>query len=217
MRRQVATNRRRFFVGLAAVLAFPVAAGADDTATKQPQDAASLAFEEAELRERLMTALAVADGVRTQGRTLYVAMAETERLLQVLTRLDPADPGHREYTARLGELVRRQEAMAEGLDQDFAVYVGIVEDLARTIRPRLQRIGEALATRLADLGLTRLQTLQPLLQQHVEELNRSRVLTATIRERWLAEIDDSRVQRDERFRRERPSTEVPRHKGEKDI
>jgi hypothetical protein len=217
MRWRLAGHRRIVAALLAGLLASPIAAAtAEDD--KEPRDAASLAFEEAELRERLMTALAVADGVRTQGRTLYVAMAETERLVQVLTRLDPADPAQRDYAERLGELIRRQEAMAAALDRDFATYVGIVEDLARTIRPRLKRIGETLATKLADLGLTRLQALQPLLQQHVEELNRSRVLTASIRERWLAEIDDSRARRDERFHHRRPpAAATPRQKGEKEI
>ncbi|MEM1342973.1 MAG: hypothetical protein AAGI34_00170 [Pseudomonadota bacterium] len=185
-------------------LLWPVAsAQADDPAEYSSDlDAALLAIEEAELRERMITALAVAEGLRLRGRTVLVALTELTRVRRALADLSPTDPRRSALEARLTSLEQRQDEVSAVVEDEFRSYVGIVSDISTDLWPRLRRVGADLEADLLARNLERLNDLLPLLQTHVEEMNRSENLAPDALERWRTEIDDTYDLR--RQRRENP-------------
>ena len=163
--------------------------------------AALLALEEAELRERMVTGLAIAEGLRLRGRTVLVAITEIDRVHAALTDLDPTDPERTRLARRLETLEHRRVEVSAGLDLEFRAYIEVVSEISSGLWPRLRRVGGELEDELRSRNLSRLGELMPLLRAHVEEFNRDGALSAEASQRWRREIDDSFALREERLRR----------------
>ena len=56
---------------------------------------------EAELRERMMTALMIAQSVRLRGRTILVAMSQISHIRRIIDQLDPLSKNRPSYEERL--------------------------------------------------------------------------------------------------------------------
>lgn len=189
-----------------------------------PQDpeltAALLAIEEAELRERMITALAIAEGVRLRGRTILVAISELDRVQRALTQLSPTDPARAALEARVARLEGRRAEISGVVDREFDSYVAVVTEIAGELWPRLRRVGRQLEEDLEGRRLDRLGALLPLLRAHVGELNRTGGLPAEALGRWRTEIDDSYALRKRRLdERLAPEPEIAPKAGdtERDI
>lgn len=203
----VATAAPLAFVGLLAVPAGagdetahrvrPLVRAADATGgtTADAEDpaltAALLAIEEAELRERMVTALAIAEGVRLKGRTVLVALSELRRVRRVLSELSPTDPRRRRLETRIDALEAKRRAVGEEVDREFRGYLDIVGEISTDLWPRLDRVGGVLEKTLTDRRLENLTELLPLMRGHVEELNREGSLSTDAAERWRREVDDT--------------------------
>ncbi|MGF1658879.1 MAG: hypothetical protein ACFCUS_05580 [Rubrimonas sp.] len=174
----------------------------------QEAAAALLALEEAELRERMVTALAIAEGLRLRGRTVLVAMTEIDRVRAALREFSPTDPERAPLEARLNVLETRRIEVGRIVDEEFEAYLAIVAELASDLWPRLRRVGGDLEADLRDRRLSRLGELMPILRAHVEEMNRDGALDAEAAMRWRREVDDSYAFREERLRR-RAAPEAP--------
>lgn len=163
--------------------------------------AALLAVEEAELRERMVTALAIAEGLRLRGRTVLVAMSEIDRVRAALKEMSPVAPERGALEARLDVLETRRIDVSRAVDEEFEAYLAVVGELASDLWPRLRRVGGELEADLRERRLSRLGDLMPLLRAHVEEMNKAGRLDADAAGRWRREVDDSFALREERLRR----------------
>ncbi|MGF1500891.1 MAG: hypothetical protein ACFBSD_03665 [Paracoccaceae bacterium] len=152
---------------------------------------ARLAVEEAELRERLITALAIAESVRLRGRTILVAFSEYGRVRERIDRLGPTSERRVEYEARLAKLERRLVALDLEVDEEFNAYLEIVSELAGNLWSRLDRVGDAVAEDLKARRLARLHQIYPLVKAHIEEFHRAERVTRGMIDRWRAELDDT--------------------------
>ena len=213
---------RRTLAALALVGAsFLAGQAVSEGARSQEAAAALLALEEAELRERMVTALAIAEGLRLRGRTVLVAMTEIDRVRAALREFSPADPERAPLEARLNVLETRRIEVGRIVDEEFEAYLAIVAELASDLWPRLRRVGGDLEADLRDRRLSRLGELMPLLRAHVEEMNRAGALDADAAMRWRREVDDSYAFREERLRRraapEAPIAPPPASKPDEDI
>ncbi|MEO0819729.1 MAG: hypothetical protein AAF074_04790 [Pseudomonadota bacterium] len=182
--------------------------------------AALLAVEEAELRERMITALAIAEGVRLRGRTVLVAMSELARVRRAIAGLSAADPNRPKLQARIDALENRRIAVSAIVDQEFDTYVEVVGEIAVELWPRLRRVSNALAEDLETRRLGKLGEMLPLLRAHVEEMNRAGGITSEALLRWRSDVDDTFDRRRDRLRdRKSPETAIPEtvEKGDRDI
>ncbi|MGF1554553.1 MAG: hypothetical protein ACFBWO_18925 [Paracoccaceae bacterium] len=209
-------------LGLALSLLAPYTGPAQSTdEAPAPGDeaaAARLAVEEAELRERMITALAVAEGVRLKGRTVLVALTELRRVRRTLSELSPTDPERRALERRLDRLEGRRRAVTEELDREFATYLEIVAEISTDLYPRLNRVGEALGEALLSRRLENLSDLLPITRAHIVELNREGDLSAAALQAWREEIDDTYAKRREILEggRDRPAVRE-RDRPDRDI
>jgi len=175
------------------LLAVLAAAPAAPRAEEPPLtgDAARLAIEEAELRERMITALAIAESVRLRGRTILVAMTEIARVRRSVDKLAPDSDRRAGFEARLDRLEARRRALDAEVDREFLSYLEIVSELAGDLWPRLERVGSQVAAGLAERRLSRLADLYPVVAGHIAEFHRAETVTRGMTGRWRAEIDDS--------------------------
>jgi len=190
-----------------------------DPAEMSP-DEARLAVEEAELRERMITALAIAESVRLRGRTILVAMTEISRVRRSVQKLPPLSDERAAFEARLRRLEQRRIALDREVTEEFESYLAIVSELASDLWPRLNRVGDQVAEGLKERRLARLLKLYPLLHSHIEEYNRLGSVTRGITERWRAEIDDTYLLRREKLDSgppPEPSVTEPNEQEEEDI
>lgn len=200
--------RRTFAAAVLAVGCFLGGQAVSQNERSEEAAAALLALEEAELRERMVTALAVAEGLRLRGRTVLVAMTEIDRVRAALREFSPADPERAPLEARLNVLETRRIEVGKVVDEEFEVYLAVVAELSSDLWPRLRRVGGDLETDLRERRLSRLGEMMPLLRAHVEEMNRTGALDAETALRWRREVDDSYAFREERLRR-RAAPEAP--------
>ncbi|GMG85338.1 hypothetical protein LNKW23_45580 [Paralimibaculum aggregatum] len=181
-------------LGLAALALPPARAQAQST------EQAMLAVEEAELRERLMTALAVAESVRLRGRTILVAMSEIGRVRRRVDKIDPTSERRAEFEARLKKLELRRIELDGEVDTEFQSYIVLIAEISEELWSRIDRVGDGLARDLAERRLSRLAQLYPVVKRHIEEFNKARSVTQAVTERWRREVDDTYEMRQERLR-----------------
>ena len=182
--------RMALWTGLLAVL---LAGALPARAEEEPLtgEAARLAIEEAELRERMITALAIGESVRLRGRTILVAILEIQRVARSVAKLSPGSESRRDYEQRLAALRERLRALDAEVDREWLSYLEIVSELAGDLWPRLERVGTEVAAGLAERRLSRLADLYPVVAGHIEEFHRAETVTQGMTTRWRAEIDDS--------------------------
>jgi hypothetical protein len=188
---------------VAAALALALAAAGPGPARAQEalsQEDALRAVEEAELRERIVTALAIAESVRLRGRTILVAMSEIGRVRRRVERLDPTSERRAEFEERLARLEERRAEMDAELDDEFLVYLEIVSELAGGAWSRIDRVGGQVLESLEERRIERLQQLYPIVRGHIEEFHRAGAVTRAVTGRWRREIDDTYDLRRERLR-----------------
>lgn len=181
---------------------------------------ARLAVEEAEVRDRIVTALAIAQGLRLRGRTIMIAIQEIERAKRSLRDISPTDPDREKLEARLALLIERRKRVDQELDAEFDAYLELIGELSSTLWPRLRRVGENLVSELEERDLGRLANLLPIVRAHAEYLNRQGSLGLETMEQWRNEIDDSRQMRENRMKRERRNPDLSADEelqGDRDI
>ncbi len=161
---------------------------------------ALLAVEEAELREKMMTALAVAESVRLRGRTILVAMSEIARVRRRLEKIDPTSKNRATFEERLRRVELRRAELDREVDEEFLVYLELVSEIAGEIWSRIDRVGDGLSQNLADRRLAQLGKLYPVVKAHIEEFNKADTVTSAVTDRWRREIDDTYEMRQERLR-----------------
>lgn len=186
-----------------AALAAPLALSGPATAQSRANlsaEEALLALEEAELRERLMTALAVAESVRLRGRTILVAMSEIGRVRRRVEKIDPTSERRAEFEQRLQRLEQRRIELDGEVDAEFQSYIVLVSELSDGLWSRIDRVGQGLLLSLDERRLSRLAQLYPVVMAHVEEFNRAQSVTRGVTQRWRREIDDTFEMRQERLR-----------------
>lgn len=204
MKRSVAT------FALLCVFAWTMAVDAGNKSATSDTDlsAAMLAVEEAELRERMITALAVAEGLRLRGRTILIAMSEIERVRRTLRDVSPLDAERSRLGARLEVLEERRRKVSALVDQEFKAYLEIVGEIADDLWPRLRRVGGDLDADLESRRLDQLRELLPMLRAHAEQLNRQGSLSQTDAQEWRQAIDDTYELREDKLR-QRNERELP--------
>ena len=171
---------------------------------------ALLALEEAELRERMVTALAIAESVRMRGRTILVAMSEIARVRRSIEKLNPYSERRRELEDRLALQERRRAELEDEVERMFDEYLRLVATVATDLWPRLRRVSGRLGEDLARRQLGQLSELYPVMRGHVEEYNRTGAenVTQGMTERWRREIDDTWERRLDRLE-EAPAPAAP--------
>lgn len=167
---------------------------------KQNLNAALLALEEAELRERMITALALAENLRLRGRTVLVAINEINRVRRAIRDLGPFDPDRARLEKRVEQLDRRRKQVTDLVDAEFEKYLALVAELGGDLWPRLTRVGSQLHQDLEDRGLERLSGLFPILREHVEQFNRSGSASAQQIIEWRRMVDDTYRMRQKKLR-----------------
>ena len=207
----------------AAVLGLALAAllapmpGSAQQANGEMSEVARLAVEEAELRERMMTALVIAESVRLRGRTILVAMSEISRVRRSVSRLSPDSERRAEFESRLARLEARRKELDAEVDREFLSYLEIISELAGDLWARLDRVGDDVATGLEERRLSRLRELYPLVHRHIEEFHKAETVTRGMTRRWRAEIDDTYDLRLEKRMREPEPFIDDEGKSEEDI
>ena len=210
------TGRRWLLGGLGACLTMSGKRAPGEQLPSEPP--AALALDEAEVRERMMTAVAIANGIRTQGRALFLARHQTRTVEGHLRALPPVDSRRADYEKRLAALVARQQELDATIDRDFDAYLRILEEILKRPRVRVRRIGEQLAKDLGARQLDALATLLTLLRSHLEEGAQGGILGAEKPRKWLEAIDETRAQRRERFDKNLPPPVISKGRGkENDI
>ncbi len=187
----------------ACLLAFAAAPAPAQQSQALTADQAILALEEAELRERLVTALAVAESIRLRGRTILVAMSEIGRVRRRVQRIDPASERRAEFEARLRRLEERRIELDAEVDEEFRTYLVLVSEIAGSLWTRVDRVGQGLSESLAERRLSRLHELYPVVRSHVQEFASAETVTRAATDRWRREIDDTYDMRQERLSRAR--------------
>lgn len=189
----------RRLAALAAALALLVAQPLPAQAPATLEEA-RLAVEEADLRARIVTALAVAESIRLRGRTVLVAMSEIGRVRRRVEQLDVQSENRAEFENRLTKLESRRAELDAELDAEFESYLELVSELASALWSRIDRVGGAVEQDLASRRIERLRELAPVVHGHIEEFNRLKSVTRAVTERWRREIDDTYDMRQERLR-----------------
>ncbi|MGF1445032.1 MAG: hypothetical protein ACFBRM_02395 [Pikeienuella sp.] len=161
---------------------------------------ALLAVEEAELRERIMTTLAVAESVRLRGRTILVAMSEIGRVRRRLEKIDPTSPNRAAFEERLRKVEQRRVELDREVDEEFLSYLELVSEIAGEVWTRVDRVGDELSAGLAERRLAQLVKLYPVVRSHIQEFNQAETVTRAITDRWRREVDDTYEMRQQRLR-----------------
>lgn len=190
----------------------PAMAQSNATTTEE----ALLAVEEAELRERMMTALMIAQSVRLRGRTILVAMSQISHIRRIIDQLDPLSKNRPSYEERLRRLEVRRAELEDEVGREWEAYLEIVSTLAGDLWPRISRAGDQIADGLEERRLPLLAKLYPVMKTHLEEFNKSETVTRGMTERWRSEVDDTYLLRLEKLQGGAPASEPDLDSGKKE-
>ncbi len=154
----------------------------------------------AELRERIRSAIMTNFSIRTIGRQMYAALDEIDDVIRIVE----GESSETTEKAELEAAVSNSKQMLYNLDQyqnaNFGFYIDLAIGLSRYDG---DRVGAAANTVSQTLGAERLglfRDFSKLLTVHTDEArNAGHLVSADMAQRWLAEIDVVRLQRSETF------------------
>lgn len=149
------------------------------------------------LRDRAVSAMAIAWAIRQGGQRLFVGRRQVERVLSEMEQAGASRTERRRKEQEVMVSVRRIDAE---LNAQFEVYLEGLQDLAELPSERLENVLTAAVARAASRGKDVFGQAPEWLVRHARTANAANgEISAEMRETWLFEVDEFKSRRIERF------------------